>query len=684
MTTLTKGSPLYDEVLGTADLSTPFESRYPTYADFKNGFLYPDTVALLIGSQDVLHANQATDVRSGMQRICRDLVVDLGGQAPINLPSSMLDGVRSIVNSLEIDLAITAEVVTNVVFPMDGSSFASQQGAKNVAIGVGLATLGVEVPVVGTIAAAIIGLALGVRKLVTNWKVKQNAADAEARAKFYAALPPLQTGGSETDNALIESVLRPALRTRDLTQIFMPRFEGTQWAGLPRDGGYAFAQGKAQAGGSDVFLQDIEVFTPNEGALGVIPGTSRVTAVIQVSFQTDTSQAGSEAWTSFQKGGQDPRNAEGAWQRVTDTGLYYPATGRLAGNLWNLCRQKGNPLKYRLDPVRMHAAWREWAESGLAYIRDTCYGWYAKFRRGSDKFDPDLNLDGWFGTAVFHGIGAWASQVVGGTTYKPTYQDFPRPFGYTGDQMAASWAPCYGFQKSAIWSGRSGSWLPISNETDWHDSGMGENYNRGLNIRGTLTSLQKQMSSELGTTLVAAYCSVNDAAFVGDLALKERMLKMRSLLLTHKDRMLIDLADVREDEPGIPGQPNWESWRKQLLAVGVPVALPPKAKGDLQIDPSDLPPWKPNYCEAGVVCEVPETDDPEPGFTPMPANPWEPPQTPPKRHGRVSSGGSGSGAGAIAAIGGSALVFGLGAALLGAARRRKMKSRNFSAGRLRR
>lgn len=666
MTSLWPGSAEYQAVVGDDDASKPFESTAPGYAEMVNAFLDPTVAAAM--TADVLRSNYTTDLRASMQRVVYNLVVNLGDNAPVNVPREMLTGIRQVINSLPIPLSLSDTGVMNN-FPASGLS---PQGAVNVAIGVGLTALGVQVPVVGTIAAAIIGIAIGLRKRIEKFREKRELAAADRRAAFYESLPPLQVGGGkELDNIMINQVIGPALRTRDLTKLFLPRFDSTKpWVGLERDGGMAFGQGTKYPGEDPSRLGgEWDVIEPSpDGGLGCIPGTNRITGLIQVSLNTNEASPEGALWKGFRlgagKGGKDPRNLDRAqgglagWERVQDTGLWMRTSGTVAGNLWDLARRRGNPLKYRLDPLKMHNQWRGWAERGLEFIRNVCYPWWSKYSLPEGGIDPDANLEGYLGTGTFLAFGAWASQVnpQGSSTYHQNFWDFPRPFGYTGDQMAASWAPCYGSRHSTVWSERSGAFLPIYSPANWHDAGMGENYNRGLNIRGTLNNLQAQQYRELVDTIVCASVSIEDAAFKADPALREKMLASRAILLKHKARFDVDLDDVLDSEPGVPGLPGQaEGWKAQLVKAGVK-PIPPGLQGQGGVKLGSEPEYKPpNYCEAGMVCNDP---DAVPEFQPMPANPFDKPK-PPKRHGRPSSGGGGAGV----AVGG-ALLFGLAAMFL--------------------
>ncbi|MFY0531491.1 hypothetical protein [Nannocystis pusilla] len=112
--------------------------------------------------------------------------------------------------------------------------------------------------------------------------------------------------------------------------------------------------------------------------------------------------------------------------RVFDTGSFYPMTARLCGMLWSWLMQRHNPLVFRVDPLRLQPKWEAYCASGLEFIRKVCYPWaeqnlmtkvyggktFYKPHGVDYRFDPNA-FRGFFGTAVFHQIGAWACSRTG-------------------------------------------------------------------------------------------------------------------------------------------------------------------------------------------------------------------------------------------------------------------------------
>lgn len=713
MAALTPGSELLKQYFGAENLGdVPFVAEGPTYADLQNAYLYPDNETI-VSDPDAMNGKQSRDMREGLRLFMWELAVTYASDESdpnisINIPTSLLQqGLSRIVQSEGVRDSLTDSQVAALF----NAAQELQQGKPGQAVltvlGVAMGAIGMAVPVVGWIGALVVGLAKGITAIVQKRNAADMADDAARTAALYRSFPPLQTADSEMDGEVVQS-MRSRLKFHDWTDIWAPRFSG-EWAGVNRDGGFAFAQGGTTEGPQ--LGQSAQLFEAT-GGIGVIPGTSEVTAVIQVSLETNPDlYPENAAWQAFINGGQDPRgidlNGVRGYTRVTDTGIYYPATGRLAASLWEMLSNTkdygihGNPYLYRVDCRRLHPAWQEWAEAGLRYIREVCYPWYEEhlnpnWAPGKDEpkinapLDingpyPGKNMVGFMGTAIYNSIGVWAATVAGGSSTKPKYLVYPRPAGTLGSQLSAD-PKAYGWPKSSMSSSYSGGFLPILDPDDWFDGGMGERYHRGPggeSIELTLNKLQSLQAWSLRHTLVSAYCSERDAAFAGpaNATSLDNLRRIRKVMLESEDRYYIDINDVPRNEPALPGYPGMnglaKDWRDQLIKSGVPAVPKQPDKNGLKLSASqiDLPDPGPAIpCEAGVWCP----GQPEPGpmtFVPGNADPWEP-QTP-KRRGVVRGVGSSGGFGAVAAgVGFTAL---LGTGLVMAARARMKPRRSFSA-----
>jgi hypothetical protein len=168
------------------------------------------------------------------------------------------------------------------------------------------------------------------------------------------------------------------------------------------------------------------------------------------------------------------------------------------------------------------------------------------------------NLEGFFGSAVYYGVGSWACGVLGGTTLHPIYTKFDQPSGRPREQMRS-----HNLFRN---SGYSGGFLPILDDpTKGFQNCLGTIYYRNPAIRDTLNALQKRQRHNLKYSLVSAYVRRTDAAFAGDPALQTLLDDMRDLLLKSEARKAINMLDVPEDE-----RHRGKDWRAQLLASGVP------------------------------------------------------------------------------------------------------------------
>lgn len=694
-------SPLYEQYFKsfTEGLTVPhFEGTGPTYASIKNAFINGENV-LLFSGQDTMNGGQSQDMRQAMRLAMYDLAVPFSsdGDAPekvsINIPTSLVEmGLPKIIYSDSIDAVLSNKQVVGV---FNALASGDPKKAGIAVLGVGMAAVGIAVPVVGWIGSAIIALAAGISAAFNRIEAKKAAAEAERARQLYSEFPPMQVGGADMDSDTINKAIRPMLRTFDWTNIWMPAFSG-DWVGVGRTGGIAFAQGDAVSADDELTNEGTKFFQPS-GGVGVIPGTDQMTRVIQVDLETNPDDINAEAWLAFTSGkGPDPRgidiNGRKGKDRVKDTGMYYAASSRLASSLWEMLMATkgyeihGNPYLYRIDARKMKTAWQAWAEGALQYIREVCYPWYpehlnpdgsinAKLR--VDTPDPVVDLVGFAGTGIALSTIMWCGQVVGGSSLNPKYGPaYPRPNGWVAAELAAK-AKAYGWPQSGMSSLYSGAFLPILDPAKWPDHLMGERYHRGplgVSIEGTLSTVLAQQARVLRNTLVSAYVSERDAAFAGPENADQLgdLRKLRQILLTSEDRFCINIDDVPESEPNLPGKPK-ASWREELIAAGVPLV---KAKGPkgLKLGAGGIkPPGKDLPCEAGIPCDKPV---PPYEFVPGNPNPWEP--YVPKRVGRpdVKSSGGGSGV-----LWGAAAVAGLGTALGVAYALRGKKRRGFSAGR---
>ncbi len=606
MVALRPGSAEFGAAFGEAiNEYERFESEFPTHQEIQNSWLDPSVgVSLGLDRFDTTAARQARDLHKGSRMMLFDLATNFGTEITRynNYPSDLLGGLKSVIDATPIGTALSELDVADI---FDAASKGNAgKVVATVTLGVGLAAVGTAVPVVGQIGAAIAALVTGIVKIIKSRKQKQDKNDAAVREAMYRSFPPLQTADSVTDSGLVQNQVRTTLQTQDWTRLFLPRFKG-EWVGIERDKGFAFAQGKVDKWSDEFAGDEGEAFVPS-GGVGLIPGTTILTSVIQVNLDPRGA-----AFKAFLNKGSDPRGAvshsnpvSGA-QYIIDTGSFYPATARLAGLAWEWATKPGSPYLYRLDCVRMHAEWLAYCEAGLDYLRERVFPWWSKNLNG-DGTTQSRNLEGFFGAAVYYGVGSWACQTLGGTNLHPIYTKLDIPVGrFRGDMKASNLYPG---------SVHSGGFLPILAEpTKGFQSCMGTIYYRNPAIHDTLNALQKRQRHNLKYSLVSAYVRRSDAAFAGDASLLALLDDMRAQLLKSEARMAINMLDVPEGE-----RHNGKDWRAQLLAAGVP-KVPSRFGIQARLSASDGKP-----------------DEPEPDVPPLRVGNPVPPawDDPPARRGR--------------------------------------------------
>jgi len=558
MVALRPGSAEFEAAFGSAvGAYELFQSEFPTHQQLQNSWLDPSVGASFgLDRFETTAAKQARDLHQGARLLLFDLASDFGTQITKfnNYPSELLGGLKSVIDATPIGTALTEIDVANIFDAASKGNIGKAVGT--VSLGLGLAAVGTAVPVVGQIGAALAALVAGIVKIIRSRKAKQDKHDAAVREAMYRSFPPLQQADSVTDSGLVQNQIRTTLQTQDWTGLFLPRFKG-EWVGLERDKGYAFAQGQPGKWSDEFAGDDGQAFIPS-GGVGLIPGTTILTSVIQVNLDPQGA-----AFKAFLNKGSDPRGAvsysnpvSGA-QYVIDTGSFYPATARFAGLAWEWATKPGSPYLYRLDCVRMHAEWLAYCEAGIDYLRERVFPWWTKNLNG-DGTIKSRNLEGFFGAAVYYGVGSWACQTLGGTTLHPIYTKFDAPTGRFREEM----------KTSNLYPGSvsSGGFLPILAEpTKGFQNCMGTIYYRNPAIHDTLNALQKRQRHNLKYSLVSAYVRRTDAAFAGDDGLLTLLDDMRALLLKSEARMAINMLDVPEGE-----RHNGKDWRAQLLASGVP------------------------------------------------------------------------------------------------------------------
>lgn len=173
---------------------------------------------------------------------------------------------------------------------------------------------------------------------------------------------PMQQYDDDTDMGQINFHVQRALYERDLTSLFLPRFEGTITVQIRKDetGRHApaFGLGNAKTGDGAEFH--------NTGALGFIPGGRRITSIIQ--SRVLMPQRSKRPY-------YDPRCGGCSWSggpKVIgrDVGSFYPSTNAAALTVWDHVMQVG-PAMYEVDALALQRKWRDYSDAwgdGLAWL----------------------------------------------------------------------------------------------------------------------------------------------------------------------------------------------------------------------------------------------------------------------------------------------------------------------------
>lgn len=551
MARLKYGTPDYERAFGSVPEVPLFTSTLPEYYALTQAWADPSLrVDLGLDSADAMNAKLAKDVQLGGQRMMWSMAVP--GVAA-NIPHALIDGIRELTFSETLPSLLPESNLMQVFDPANRP--AGGRGLIGVGIGAAMTAIGCSVPIVGQIAAVLLAIGLAIYKALHANKVKKDLAEAKAREELYKSFPPLQSADSATDTQIARRV-HAIMETDDWTDIFLPRFKG-DWLGRERQTGYAFAPGESTVK-SQEFGQDIEAFVPT-GGIGCIPNTGLITSVIQVNLDPQ----GAEFKKFMKTGNYDPREQFGGASRVVDTGSFYTATANQASLAFSIITEDrglhGNAFLYRIDVKAIADAWQDYFLSGLDYIRAVALPWWE-----SDR-DDNSSLEGFFASAVFFGVGAWAKRLSGGTTEHPKYSMYEAPYGIYRNAMAQE--GLYKFSEYA------GAFLPIRGSMYGLTTNMGSQWERGPNVKQTCADLAAQQIHDLQHTFVCMYVRRAAKAFTKNQQLREMLDAKRRLLLKRPERVQITLSDIPEDET-LDGKPL----RQLAIEAGVP---PMPAKGPM-------------------------------------------------------------------------------------------------------
>lgn len=515
----------------------------------------------------------------------------VGGREALGILSKNITAVRSIAHSLtqlpvgSMDAEMVKEYMVNMGF------------------GLGMEALSAVGGIYGKIAAAVLGFAQSLRSIIKAQKEAEKLQEKVDQAVAYMQLPPLMQATSETDNWYCGTVVRAIMATGDWTPLFSPRFDNEQdgssgdWFGAMRHGGMAFAPGEWREPTNSEYSVDemgqplgkfISAKYRGLGGVGLIPGTNRITSVIQVSLSKDAPSV--KTWRDPHAGGAYPVYAT----MVQDVGDWYMTSARTATSAWNWAMKDGAPSLYKIDTHFLHERWRRYCQSGLRFIRERVT-WEL-----TQKGNPLMFM---YGAAIACSIGAWSCELAGGTTANPLRSPLDLSPGVMGAHPRTS---AFGIQsllgpemsEHHHFGGLSETFgcvmqpsaVPITpqgylfagtdrppwNDPAWDDACLSDMYSAF--IRFVLDDVRKRQLYFIKATPVCAYVRENWAAFrqfgdrdeeIADQDLYDWLITARKALLQHPIRTTVNLKDVPENEPPVPGFPG-ATYKEQLIESGVP------------------------------------------------------------------------------------------------------------------
>ncbi|MGB1015733.1 MAG: hypothetical protein ACPG4T_16470, partial [Nannocystaceae bacterium] len=460
-----------------------------------------------------------------------------------------------------------------------------EKAIQAVAFTVGMSALSAMGPV-GAAAAAIVGFVVAIGRAFTNRAKLAELNEEQRLIEAYKQFPPLMEPSAEVDTHTVNNSILPVLQTGDWTNLFSPRFSSSQWKAIQRNGGYAVAPGESVEG-QNAFGEANEVFNPTAG-VGYLPGRNRITSVLQINLDPLSNRV--KQWVN----GATSSNYILDQTRVIDVGDYLLNSTKFCAIAWAWATtKKRSPHLYKIDVQKLHDRWKLYCDSGINTLRE---------------LDPDKrSLDSLYKAAIGCAVGTWECLIKDGK-YKQSKahihaQEMWRPGPIVFNPNRDPNQGCVMTPYEARF--RTGGDYCLSTVYDTETSRI-------------LESISERQRYNLRHTLLCAYVRKSWGAFKNDPQLMDLLDEMRTALLEHPDRKLVNLRDVPPEET----LPNGDNLRAALIKRGVGK----KEFGRLASSPG----WivKPT----DPAPEVPGSDTPMPwdlsGLTPIrgstPTTPTEP------------------------------------------------------------
>jgi hypothetical protein len=400
-----------------------------------------------------------------------------------------------------------------------------------------------KIPVVGQILAALAAIGLMLVKMFQyNKKLAHEDFEYRRQVRDARVLDFGITGSNEDSMVVNQAIIgeRGAImQGLDWTGWFLPKYDWNEpWIGIRRSAGMSFFPGEADGWGDG---REIPSLYNDMPCGGFIPGTQQITGEIQVlnplAGQEYFGELGSGRKSKSEKGDmwntmlfQGPYQIPG-WKRlpqgklikgdVRDTGDFYPASAQLLTSLWSNIQDDGNPDLYRIDTGILDDAWEKYCGSAREYVKETCS--WSKW--GNIESHQKLILEGQddkdiesierahvanFSCGIPCILGSWRCKVDSFT--KVEADKYKVGFG------SENCAPNFNaWETEASASCRDGDLY-----TDF--------------LKKRLKAIRARQKSMLSRSLVCAYVMQDMVAFKASDTLKEKLHKMRDILLERKDQ----------------------------------------------------------------------------------------------------------------------------------------------------
>ena len=557
-------SDKWNELFGHLD--EEWSSMQPPHRAYIDGLVDPSLWPKSSTSAEVLHSLGVTDVHRGAQHMLRVLTTAAESVPAVQASTGIVRGLQQALKDSLSPQSLALELPADLVTATLTNTNHKGRTVATALFATGMSALSTAGPI-GMAAAAIIGFAFAVFNAVERAKQWKETEKKERMRRAYELMPPLQEPGDDSDQWYVRTRVFPVLQRGDWTRLFAPRFDPRkEWVGAPRNGGYGFAPGDVLKN-KDEFGIDVGEFSSADN-VGYLPGFNRITSVVQVSLNPMGDDI--EYW--YEHGGRWPIKKA----MVRDVGDFYVNTTRMCSIVWAWAtEQDASPNLYKLhvgtpeldDDGCLHAMWRLYFAGGLDYILENSRQWAEwhtrGLRPGGRVKDPE-HREFLFGSAIGCAVSSWACYRHSSSTTNDL-RLYRTPPGYPPAAIKIN----HGLPGGCVIEPSAGLLRPrvdISGKPVDDDRlclvSLYESH-----VKTTLEKVRARQEHFLRRSLVCAYVRKSWDAFK-DPTLSDELDRLRTKLLTHPDRKLIDLRDVPDGEVLVTSD-GAKDWKQLLRDSGV-------------------------------------------------------------------------------------------------------------------